>query len=260
MSQTKSNVHSIRVKQKPSGSSNISTGGNTEIFLDGVPLKGVTFLKFQFKAKAVTKVKLEMLVKIDEIEGNYQLGNYGPTGVNNSTTESLKCNKDEGRLNYLIATPGLISQDDHGNYWVGDWATEPSMGPFKTGREAIDAALEKTKDKDPVQDLVDTLLKGGDVYIRNTDYRASALARILQEDLTAAVFCDYETQRQDLLKANNSNLSYESRVFLNTNHGNAKYRWDHEPKGSVYIYEYVLGNQYPKFHAALSSRILFNGN
>lgn len=78
MSQTKSQLHVLKVRQKPDSGS-ISTGANTEIFLDGAPFKGVTFLKFEFKAAKVTKVQMEILAKVEEIDGRFMIGSPYPS-------------------------------------------------------------------------------------------------------------------------------------------------------------------------------------
>lgn len=87
MSQTKSNLHSLRVRQRPDSETKVSTGANTEVFLDGQPLKGVTFLKFEFKAKKVTKVQLEMFTHVEDIEGVFVLGDLYPKIVSKSEPE-----------------------------------------------------------------------------------------------------------------------------------------------------------------------------
>lgn len=191
MSQTKSQLHSLKVRQKPDSGS-VSTGANTEVFLDGQPLKGLTFLKFEFKATKVTKVQMEILAKVDEIDGSFAIGSLYPSN------------------------------------------SEP---------------VDKT------QEIVDALLNGGLVFAPRESGKTTALARILQQDSTAVVFCDTQGQREALLKANNSNLSYENRIFMNTDHGRARHRWDHDRGGRVYIYEWLPGLQYPTFHAAITPHV-----
>jgi hypothetical protein len=69
MSQTdkKGVPHKILVKNKNPGT--ISTGMNTEVFVDGKPLKYVTFIKFEIKPRGVAKVVIEMLADIElEVE------------------------------------------------------------------------------------------------------------------------------------------------------------------------------------------------
>ena len=77
MSQTK--LHSIKVRQKPGTEGKLSTGINTEIFLDGMPLRGVSFLKFEFKPSKPTKIQLEVLAHVEEIEGNHEIDTSGMT-------------------------------------------------------------------------------------------------------------------------------------------------------------------------------------
>lgn len=89
MSQTK--LNRITVKQRPGTEGVISNGGNTQIFLDGEPLKGVTFLKFEFKVAKPTKIHLEMFANVDEIDGHYELGQYSPVRKSEPEIETEQC-------------------------------------------------------------------------------------------------------------------------------------------------------------------------
>lgn len=191
MSQT--TLNRITVKQRPGTEKFISNGANTQIFLDGAPLKGVTFLKFEFKPAKRTKIVLEMFANVDEIDGHYELGEH--SRVTNS---------------------------------------EP---------------VDKT------QEIMDALLKGGLVYAPRDSGKTLALARILQQDVTAVVFCDTEEQRKELIGFDTfDGRSFKPRVFLNTDHGRAQHRWG-RTFGPVYIDEWLPGLQYPEFHAAVTSRV-----
>jgi len=64
MSQTKG-LHRIQVRNKAAGSGKVMTGASTEVLLDGVPFRGVTFLKFEVKAKGVAKVLVEMFADVE---------------------------------------------------------------------------------------------------------------------------------------------------------------------------------------------------
>lgn len=72
MSQTvnKGAVSKLTVRNKAPGT--ISTGANTEVLLDGKPLKGVSFLKIEIKPKNVTKVTMEMYCEV-EVEADVDL-------------------------------------------------------------------------------------------------------------------------------------------------------------------------------------------
>lgn len=65
MSQTvkKGVLQKLVVKNKNPGS--VSTGANTEVTLDGVPLRGVSFLKLEFKAAKTAKVIMEMYCDVE---------------------------------------------------------------------------------------------------------------------------------------------------------------------------------------------------
>lgn len=66
MSQTKPALSKIHISNKNPGE--ISTGANTQIEIDGNPLKGVTYLKIEVKPGKVAKITMEMVVSIDDIE------------------------------------------------------------------------------------------------------------------------------------------------------------------------------------------------
>ena len=65
MSQTvKTNSHhKLSIKNKKPGS--ISTGANTEVYLDDQRLNGVSFIKLEFKSNKIAKVLLEMYVEAE---------------------------------------------------------------------------------------------------------------------------------------------------------------------------------------------------
>lgn len=55
--------HKITVRNKNPGT--ISTGMNTEVLIDGKPLKYARFVKIEVKANGVAKVILEVLGEVD---------------------------------------------------------------------------------------------------------------------------------------------------------------------------------------------------
>lgn len=63
-------VHKLTVKNKNPGS--ISTGANTQVELDGQPLKGVRFLKIECKPASVVKVTMELYAEV-EVEADVAL-------------------------------------------------------------------------------------------------------------------------------------------------------------------------------------------
>lgn len=58
-------LHKLSIRQRRPDQ--ICTGANTLLELDGVPLKGVTFLKLEIKATKIAKVLVEVVVNLDEI-------------------------------------------------------------------------------------------------------------------------------------------------------------------------------------------------
>jgi len=59
----------ILIKQKEESKSQAMTGRNTEVFLNGERLKGVTKLSFTIDSTSIARVKLEMITKI-RVEGS----------------------------------------------------------------------------------------------------------------------------------------------------------------------------------------------
>ena len=55
--------HKLEIRQKE-GSEGIMTGANTELLLDGKPLKLVQGVKFQVQANGVAKVTLDMIANV----------------------------------------------------------------------------------------------------------------------------------------------------------------------------------------------------
>ena len=62
MSQT-AKVHKIQIRNKRPGE--VQTGASTQLLLDGKPFRGVTFIKFEAKAKGVAKVLVELLADVE---------------------------------------------------------------------------------------------------------------------------------------------------------------------------------------------------
>jgi hypothetical protein len=101
MDQTKqAKLHKLQIKNKQNAEGQISKGANMEVLIDGQPLKGVTFIKFEVKACKVAKVMIEMLADVrvdanlplsvetikntkDMPKVTYQIGSFYPTGVKN---------------------------------------------------------------------------------------------------------------------------------------------------------------------------------
>lgn len=66
MGQTKIKLHKLEIRQKPETKEDkMMIGANTEVFLDGQPLRGVSFLKFEIKSAAVVKVMIEMFADLE---------------------------------------------------------------------------------------------------------------------------------------------------------------------------------------------------
>lgn len=93
MSQT-AKVHRIQVRRKPaSEGSTIQTGANTEVLIDGQPFRGITFLKFEVKAKGVAKCTIELFadldidaelypdIKVAKEEATHELSKYSPSKI-----------------------------------------------------------------------------------------------------------------------------------------------------------------------------------
>jgi hypothetical protein len=63
--QKKLKVHKLQIRNKPEEAGTLSKGANMEVLLDGTPLRGVSFFKFEVKSGSVAKVMLEMFADVD---------------------------------------------------------------------------------------------------------------------------------------------------------------------------------------------------
>jgi len=61
----KGRMHKIKIRNRKDADGKISVGANMEILIDDKPLKGVSFFKFEVKARNVAKVQLEMFCEVD---------------------------------------------------------------------------------------------------------------------------------------------------------------------------------------------------
>lgn len=90
------------IRNCPGSEGQLSKGANMEVLLDGKPIKGATFVKFEVKAAKLAKVVIELYAEV-EIEAEvelvkpkkvktvgqsngktvaiYELGNYSPGAV-----------------------------------------------------------------------------------------------------------------------------------------------------------------------------------
>lgn len=64
MSQT-TKFHKIQVRNRYPDQPGAMTGARTEVLIDGVPFKGITFFKFEAKAAKVNKVLIEMFADVE---------------------------------------------------------------------------------------------------------------------------------------------------------------------------------------------------
>lgn len=110
MSQT-TKLHKIEVRNKTPDK--VQTGASTEVLIDGKPFKGVTFLKFEVKAKGLARCTVELFADIDiasdvgieikqtkDIHASHQLGDYEPARINKNV-EGV----GEGKLFYGVVAP-----------------------------------------------------------------------------------------------------------------------------------------------------------
>jgi hypothetical protein len=58
-------IHKIQVRNKPGAKGKITVGANTEVLLDGKPLKGAKSIKIQIQAKKVAKVVIELYAEVE---------------------------------------------------------------------------------------------------------------------------------------------------------------------------------------------------
>lgn len=62
-------IHKLSIRNTKDG---ISTGANTEVLLDGKPLKAVRFIKIECSSTKAVKVVIEMYVNLDEVDVNIE--------------------------------------------------------------------------------------------------------------------------------------------------------------------------------------------
>jgi hypothetical protein len=62
MSQT---ISKLTVRNRKGTEGRITTGANTELLIDGTPVKGITFLKIEIKPAKVAKITIEMIAEVD---------------------------------------------------------------------------------------------------------------------------------------------------------------------------------------------------
>jgi hypothetical protein len=71
MSQSKK-VQKITVRNRPGAEGQLTVGANTQVLLDGVPIRGASFIKIEIGAKKMAKVNIELFAEV-EIEANVEL-------------------------------------------------------------------------------------------------------------------------------------------------------------------------------------------
>ncbi len=57
--------HKIQVKNRSEFENQTTTGASAQIFIDGKPLKGVSFFKFEVKPCKVAKITIEMYANVE---------------------------------------------------------------------------------------------------------------------------------------------------------------------------------------------------
>lgn len=57
-------IHKIEVRQREGSEGQIMTGGNTQLFIDGKPLKGVKSFKLEVVAGEIATIAVEMYAEV----------------------------------------------------------------------------------------------------------------------------------------------------------------------------------------------------
>jgi hypothetical protein len=71
MSQSK--VQKITIRNRPGAEGKTTCGSNTQVLLDGVPIRGASFVKFEVHAAKMAKVTIEMFAEVElEIEAELE--------------------------------------------------------------------------------------------------------------------------------------------------------------------------------------------
>lgn len=74
-------VHKLTIRNKPGTEGQPTRGMNTDIFLDGKPLRGASFIKFEVGAKKMAKVMIELYAEV-EVDATVILGDPAPVDAN----------------------------------------------------------------------------------------------------------------------------------------------------------------------------------
>lgn len=83
MSQTK--VSKISLRPRPGTENQISTGANTQVYLDDQLIKGASFIKIEVGAKKVAKVMIELYALVDaELYTTLEEGTKRKTGFHDN--------------------------------------------------------------------------------------------------------------------------------------------------------------------------------
>jgi hypothetical protein len=61
----------ITIRQREGTEGQLMAGRNTQVLLDGVPVRSATYVKLEIKSTKLAKVTLELYATVDEIEGMF---------------------------------------------------------------------------------------------------------------------------------------------------------------------------------------------
>lgn len=69
MSQSNRRIQKITIRNRDGAEDKLSVGANMQVLLDGEPIRGATFVKFEVHSKKVAKVTIELYAEV-EIDAN----------------------------------------------------------------------------------------------------------------------------------------------------------------------------------------------
>lgn len=153
MSQT-NKVHKLQVRNRPEADGKISVGARMEVLLDGQPLRGVTFFKFEVSAKKVAKVQFEMLAEVDievaAILPHKELKKTGYTKIEKGDTKAVALYEISSYSPRTIAVPEAPAETGCAVAGSTPYCSTCACGKKeafekKSTRDAVESAIDLAK-------------------------------------------------------------------------------------------------------------------
>lgn len=101
---TQPKIHKIKVINKQESQGRVTSGPNTQIFIDGEPLKLAKSFKFEVEAGSVAKCTIELYAEV-EMDFTVELDQSEPESTGLLTPEGKPVNR------YVLSTPYAVAID-----------------------------------------------------------------------------------------------------------------------------------------------------